>query len=78
MLNKINWNGYYISPNYNQQQNKDIVKCFIHLFLHMPETSFYKNTTYQGRGMGIRKLSKEDKDASENNETGPGGGSTRL
>ena len=32
-------------------------------------TSFDKETTYQGRGTGIRKISKEDTDASKNNKT---------
>ena len=33
------------------------------------ETSFDKNATYQGRGMGIRKFSNEYKDMSKNNKT---------
>ena len=36
---------------------------------YMSGTIFDKYTTYQGRGMGIRKISKENKDASENNKT---------
>ena len=32
-------------------------------------TIFDKYTTYQGRGMGIRKISKENEDMSENNKT---------
>ena len=32
------------------------------------ETSLDKDTTYQGRGVGIRKTSKENEDTSENNE----------
>ena len=35
----------------------------------MLETSFDKYTTYQGRGMGIRKVSKENEDMCENNKT---------
>ena len=34
----------------------------------MSEASFNKDTTYQGRGMGIRKISKENKDTNENNK----------
>lgn len=34
----------------------------------MSGTSFDKYTTYQGRGIRIRKLSKENKDTSENNK----------
>ena len=35
----------------------------------LSETSFDKDTTYQGRGMGIIKVSKENEDLSENNKT---------
>lgn len=33
------------------------------------DTSFDKFTTYQGRGMGVRKISKENEDKSKNNKT---------
>lgn len=33
------------------------------------ETSFHKNTIYQGRGTEMRKINKENKDARENNKT---------
>ena len=35
----------------------------------LSETSFDKDTTHQGRGMGIRKNRKENKDTRENNKT---------
>ena len=34
----------------------------------LSETRFDYYTTYQDRGMGIRKISKENKDTSENNK----------
>lgn len=37
--------------------------------LLVTEASFNKNTVYQGRGIGIRDVSKEYKDASKNNKT---------
>lgn len=33
------------------------------------ETSCDRDTTYQGRKMGIKKVSKENKDMNENNKT---------
>lgn len=33
------------------------------------ETRFDENAAYQNRGMGIRKLRKENEDESENNKT---------
>ena len=36
---------------------------------YLSETSFNKDTTYQGRDVRIRKISKENKDESENNKT---------
>ena len=35
----------------------------------LSETSFDKNTTYQGRRMGSRRVSKEHEDMSKNNKT---------
>ena len=32
-------------------------------------TTFDKNTTYQGKGMGIRNVNKEYEDASKNNKS---------
>lgn len=37
--------------------------------LLVTEASFNKNTTYQGRGIGIRDVRKEYKDASKNSKT---------
>lgn len=41
------------------------------LFFFQPvsEISFHKDATYQGRGMGTRKISKENEDPSENNKS---------
>ena len=36
---------------------------------YLSGTIFDKYTTYQGRGMGIRKINKENEDRSENNKT---------
>lgn len=36
--------------------------------MELLETSF-DDTTYQGRGLGMRKINKENEDTSKNNET---------
>lgn len=46
-----------------------IIELYIPQSAYLWGTSFDKHTTYQGRGMKVRKISKENKEASENNKT---------
>lgn len=47
---------------------RDLKTPCIHLISLMLETSFDKDTTCQSKGMGIRKISKNNEDTSENNK----------
>ena len=59
------------SPHVWDEAYLIIVDDFCDLFWtwFVLQTSFNKDTTYQGRSIGIRKVSKEYEDTSKNNET---------